>query len=293
MHLNITATSSCKAKCVYCPQDRFTSAMEGQPRHLSCLEFAELLPGLAGTHFEVVSFGGFTEPFENPEIVELITMASEQPFVDQIHIYTNGESLTPRIAERLQGVRLGYVDISSHGFDEGTYRRTRPFLDVTKIRENVLFLLQNRGNIDRLTISVTGPFGSPASLAELEMFCAQYGAGFERRDLHSRAGLLHIGRESKVMKSGPFRCAKFDFEKPVLLPGGDLVLCCQDFALEHVIGNLHRQTFAEILRDSPVRKRVLETSAGLREDPTLKCYHCTFCVPVGREPITTGGELSE
>jgi len=293
MHLNITATSSCKASCVYCPQDRFTSAMKGQPRHLSRLEFVELLPALAGTHFDVVSFGGFTEPFENPEIVELITMASEQPFVDQIHVYTNGEGLTPSIAEELRGVRLGCVDISCHGLDADTYRRTRPFLDVARIRENVLSLLQNRANIDRLTISVTGPFGSPASLAELETLCSQYGARFERRDLHSRAGLLHIGRAAKVVKSGPFRCAKFDFGKPVLLPGGDLVLCCQDFALEHVIGNLHRQTFEETLRDSPVRKRVLETAAGLREDPNLNCYQCAFCVPVGQKPITTSGQCSE
>jgi uncharacterized Fe-S cluster-containing radical SAM superfamily protein len=293
MHLNITATSSCKAMCVYCPQDRFTSAMEGQPRHLSCREFVELLPALAGTRFEVVSFGGFTEPFDNPEIVELIAIASQQTFVDRIHIYTNGEALTPSIAEALQQVRLGYADISCHGFDAGTYRRTRPFLDAARIRENVLFLLQNRRNIDRLTISVTGPFGSPASLAELETLCSKYGAGFERRDLHSRAGLLHIGRESKVVKSGPFRCAKFDFGKPVLVPGGDLVLCCQDFALEHVIGNLHRQTFEEILRDSPVRKRVLETAAGLREDPNLNCYHCCFCLPVTQETITTAVEYSE
>jgi uncharacterized Fe-S cluster-containing radical SAM superfamily protein len=293
MHLNITATSSCKAKCVYCPQDRFTSAMEEQPGHLSCLEFVELLPALSGTHFEVVSFGGFTEPFDNPEIVDLITMASEQTFVDQIHIYTNGEALTPGIADALQDVRLGYVDISCHGFDEGTYRRTRPFLDVARIRENVLFLLRNRRNIDRLTISVTGPFGSRASLAELETLCSQYGAGFERRDLHSRAGLLHIGRELEVVKSGPFRCAKFDFGKPVLVPGGDLALCCQDFALEYVIGNLHRKTFEEIMQDSPVRKRVLETAAGLRDDPNLNCYHCCFCVPVGQEAVTTAVEYSE
>src|ERR1700674_1255729 len=128
MHLNITTTSSCKAKCVYCPQDRFTSAMEGQPRHLSSLEFVELLPRLAGTHFEAISFGGFTEPFDNPEIVDLIKMTSEQTFVDQIHIYTNGEALTRSISEALQHVRLGYVDISCHGFDAVTNRPTEPFL---------------------------------------------------------------------------------------------------------------------------------------------------------------------
>jgi hypothetical protein len=284
MHLNITATSSCKAKCVYCPQDQYTSATDGRPRHLSSREFQELLPNLAGTRFEVVSFGGFTEPFENPEIVDLLKITGGQTFVHEIHIYTNAEALTPEVAGALRQVRFAYVDISCHGFEPDTYRRTRPFLDAARIRENVQFLLANRRNIDRLTISVTGPFGAPAELARLEALCAEYGAGFERRELHSRAGLLHIGRDWSPPKSGPFRCAKFDFGKPVLVPGGDLALCCQDFALEHVIGNLHRQTFEEIMRDSPVRKLVLETAAGIREDPSLNCYRCCFCVPAGQQP---------
>jgi sulfatase maturation enzyme AslB (radical SAM superfamily) len=279
MHLNVTATSSCKANCVYCPQDQFRSAMHGRPLHLSRQEFSELLPSLAGTHFRVVSFGGFTEPFDNPEIVDLLTITSKQTFVDEVHIYSTGEGFTPRIVEKLQPVRLAYVEISCHGFDTETYRRTRPFVDVAKVRDNMLFLFQNRNNIDRLTVSVTGPFGSPAALAELEALCIKSGASFERRDLHSRAGLLRIGHEREVLKSGPFRCAKFDFGKPVLVPGGDLALCCQDFAMEYVIGNLHKQPFEEIMRDSPVRTRVLNAAAGLSEDPQLKCYRCIFCVP--------------
>jgi hypothetical protein len=263
--------------------------MHGRPQHLSEQEFSELLPSLAGTHFTVVSFGGFTEPLDNPEIVDLLTITSQQRFVDEVHVYSNGEAFTPRIVEMLQKVRLAYVDISCHGLDSETYRRTRPFVDVAKVRDNLLFLFQNRCNIDRLTVSVTGPFGSPAALAELEALCIRSGACFERRELHSRAGLLRIGREKEVVKSGPFRCAKFDFGKPVLVPGGDLVLCCQDFALEYVIGNLHRHTFEEIMRDSPVRTRVLKVAAGLSEDPQLKCYRCVFCVPTDEKIIRAEG----
>jgi hypothetical protein len=81
-------------------------------------------------------------------------------------------------------------------------------------------------------------------------------------------------------RSGPFRCAKFDFDKPVLVPGGDLTLCCQDFALRHVLGNLHAQSFHEIMSTSVARRHVLAVAAGLVDDPSLDCYKCAFCVPL-------------
>lgn len=278
MLLNITATSACTAGCVYCPQPQFQAAMAGRPAYLSRQEFAALLPRLAGTQFDGFSFGGFSEPFENPDIVALLRLAAAQPFVGSVSLYTNGEALTPDTVEELQDVRLARVDVSCHGFDAETYRRTRRGLDPAKVRDNVMHLLRHRRNIAELVISVTGPFGRESALEALAALCRQSGARLERRPLHSRAGLLRVGRRAPA-PPGPFRCAKFDFRKPVLVPGGDLSLCCQDFSLDLVIGNLHRQTFDEIMTGSPLRRHILEVAAGHRADPDLRCYQCAFCVP--------------
>ena len=279
MRLNITTTAHCTANCVYCPQDQYRAAMTDRPAYLSREEFTSLLPRLDDPHYENFSFGGFSEPFENPDMVDLLGLAAEQDNVDGVSVYSNGEHLTPEVVRAIRHIPLTLVDISCHGFDERTYRRTRPFLDAAKVRENLLFLLQNRDNIAQLVISVTGPFGSVELIAELQMLCEGHGAEFVRRDLHSRAGLMRIGRARESPKAGPFRCAKFDFEKPILLPGGDLSLCCQDFSVQYVMGNLHRQTFGEIMRHSPLRNHILSVAAGRREDPTLHCYRCLFCVP--------------
>ena len=187
--------------------------------------------------------------------------------------------MTPARMRELTGVRFGTVDVSCHGFEPETYRRTRSFIDPAAVRENVLFLLENHSNIANLAISVSGPFGSEESLDELAELCAASGANLFRRDLHSRAGLLRIGQVNGRPKGGPFRCAKFDFEKPVLVPGGDLSLCCQDFALRYVIGNLHTRRFGEIMAGSPLRRHVLDVAAGSSSDPELACYQCVFCVP--------------
>jgi len=279
MLLNVTTTAACKANCVYCPQDRFRSAMAERPSYLSRYEFADLLPQLADTRFDAISFGGFSEPFEDPDIVELLAMAAEHDGFGGVCIYSNGESMTPDVVAALRQVPLARVDISCHGFDAETYRRARPFLDADKVRDNVLFLLQNRSNIDELVISVTGPFGSAEALAELAALCERFDARFEHRTLHSRAGLLRIGRTPAPATPGAFRCAKFDFGKPTLVPGGDVALCCQDFGLESIIGNLHRESFGDMLANSPLRRHVLEVAAGREVDASLRCYQCAFCVP--------------
>jgi hypothetical protein len=285
MLLNITAVSACKADCIYCPQAAFQAAMAGRPAYLSRQEFAELLPNLADTQFEGFSFGGFSEPFENPDIVELLRLAAAQSFAGPVSVYSNGEALTPDMVEALRDVPLARVDISCHGFDDDIYRRTRRFLDPRKVRDNVLFLLRNRENIGELVISVTGPFGSAAAKNELAELCRRFGARLEHRALHSRAGLLRIGRVAMPATPGAFRCAKFDFAKPVLVPGGDLSLCCQDFGLVDVIGNLHRQSFEDIMAHSPRRRHILDVAAGREQDPGLRCYQCQFCVPAPQAQV--------
>jgi uncharacterized Fe-S cluster-containing radical SAM superfamily protein len=278
VYLNITTTAGCRGQCLYCPQDAFQFAMGKRPTLLSLEELTSLLPHLSDTRFKAVSFGGFSEPFDNPEIVALISLMSIQDFVDEIWIYTNGEALTPSIAKALADCPLARVDVSCHGFDSEVYRRTRSFIDPLVVRDNVIYLLAHRDNIANLTISVTGPFGSDEDHAELQRLCDAAGARLERRALHSRAGLLRIGQMESELRRGPFRCAKFDFEKPVLVPGGDLTLCCQDFALRHILGNLHQQTFHEIMSTSLARQHVLAVAAGLVDDPQLDCYKCAFCV---------------
>jgi hypothetical protein len=279
MYLNITTTAGCRGKCVYCPQDQFQRAMGERPRYLSAAEFASLMRNVRDTHFHAFSFGGFAEPFDNPEIVELLAIAQNQENVEEVWVYTNGEGVSPEIVRRLAHLRIASFDVSCHGFDPELYRRTRPFIDSNKVRENVLFLLENRPGIGRLSLSLTGPFAAPEEIDELASLCARHGAFLERRQLHSRAGLLKIG-QLKTPKRGPFRCAKFGFEKPVLLPGGDLSLCCQDFGLSWIIGNLHRQRFAEIMAASALRRHVLDVASGVQEDPDLRCYQCEFCLPV-------------
>lgn len=89
--------------------------------------------------------------------------------------------------------------------------------------------------------------------------------------LFSRAGnLKHF---PLIQKKGQLICSacgpKIDHN--ILLPNGDVLLCCQDYAQEHVIGNLNTMTYNQLF-ESDEYKRVM---AGLQnENSNILCRRC-------------------
>jgi radical SAM protein with 4Fe4S-binding SPASM domain len=94
--------------------------------------------------------------------------------------------------------------------------------------------------------------------------------------LISRAGNLP---ERKVaFKTGPLQCPACgpELNHNVLMPNGDVALCCMDYGLDHVLGNLTRQSY-ESLFEGDTYKHVMR---GLL-DPSLdtKCRYCEISTP--------------
>jgi radical SAM protein with 4Fe4S-binding SPASM domain len=81
----------------------------------------------------------------------------------------------------------------------------------------------------------------------------------------SRAGNV---KEMEV-KKGKFQCvfAARDFDHNVLMPNGDVYLCCQDYGLKHKIGNLYETNFDDLDRSEIVR-------LSLQEDSDTICRKC-------------------
>jgi hypothetical protein len=72
---------------------------------------------------------------------------------------------------------------------------------------------------------------------------------------------------SLTCKSTPF------YDRNVLLPNGDVVLCCMDYDLKHVIGNLLTQTYDEVMQGKPLLDLI-----ALNEAPEFnKCSICKSC----------------
>jgi hypothetical protein len=106
---------------------------------------------------------------------------------------------------------------------------------------------------------------------------------FEEFRIQDRAGNLNTKKvKAKISKpvitaaspSGKLRCDRI--YQNVLLPNGDVVLCCMDWSAEYVLGNLKRDRFQDLHRSETFR-RVLR---GLRKPgDNLLCRTCHVAQP--------------
>jgi hypothetical protein len=63
------------------------------------------------------------------------------------------------------------------------------------------------------------------------------------------------------------------YDRNVLLPNGDVVLCCMDYNLKHVIGNLLTQTYDEMMQGKPLQDLIKMNEA----EGFDKCSICKSC----------------
>jgi hypothetical protein len=106
----------------------------------------------------------------------------------------------------------------------------------------------------------------------------QHAVDFLEFQIQNRAGNLNTEKvKARVSKpitaaarpSGKLRCDRI--YQNVLLPNGDVVLCCMDWSAEHVLGNLKRDRFEDLYRSETFR-RVLR---GLRKPGVdILCRTC-------------------
>ena len=98
----------------------------------------------------------------------------------------------------------------------------------------------------------------------------------------SRAGNLanekekYEGKQIVSRKSGSIMCsAAPQLNHNVLLPNGDVVLCCMDYSIKHTIGNLLNDDYEKLFKSSAINNIFKQ----LKEDDgtnNLLCRNCEY-----------------
>jgi len=93
----------------------------------------------------------------------------------------------------------------------------------------------------------------------------------------SRSGLLS-DYGLRVDKTGPVRCLCVGesevLDHNVLLPDGRVVVCCMDFGMKYVLGNLLKQEYESLF----VGKVADDIRQGLRGKSQILCHKCEYGV---------------
>ena len=261
--IEITTQVGCPVNCSYCPQKVMINAYakRSRTRQMSLETFITCLNKLP-EHMNI-HFTGMCEPWINPHCTRMV-----------LHALAEGHAVG--ISTTLQGMELADLDLlKPHAYRFfAIHLPTEKHTEAIRIDKHYRTLLSafiNSGMAATFHVQGSGPHPDLRDiLAGREVIVF---------NPHSRAGNVEIrGRRKPSGLRGRIGCSR-GLKQNVLMPNGDVLLCCMDYGMRHVLGNLVEADLAALYQSRTFR----EVQAGLLDDKmAILCRKCEqYAFPVG------------
>ena len=260
--LEITPHAGCSVNCRYCPQKLFLSRYFSATRQKD-MTLDEFKLCIDKTPEDlIVDFSGFVEPFLNPETGKMIFYAAQKR--RDIRLYTTLVGLTMEEFRRIE--RIPFMRVVVHVPDVKSYANIPLTEDYFALLEYAANCRKPNGDafIDKVSCQ-SEPHPRTAAILQGKVAASW--------NLIDRAGNLSGDvLDSRFSDSGEIYCSRAaNLNHNVLLPNGDVVLCCMDYGMRHVLGNLYRESYEHIINGTEaqnVKNSLLSTNESL-------CRKCT------------------
>lgn len=271
--MEITPRIGCSVNCHFCPQPlllhRYGSDHMRQ-REMTLADFQRYIDKLPQDC--IIDFSGFVEPFLAKDGLEMVKYAHESG--RDVRLFTTLVGLTLEKFHEIEDIPFKLVVL--HLPDVKGYANI-------PMTEEYLRLL-------RYVVEKRRPDGShfvDSANCQCEP-CPEVVKIINNRimiswDMVDRAGNLDDAslRSAKSIK-GAIRCGRsLETNHNVLLPNGDVVLCCMDFGMTRILGNLKNRDYEEIINGAALRAIVHKNGNG---GDTL-CQKCTYARIMGGDAL--------
>ena len=240
-------TQGCVVDCAFCPQRVLIESYKGVKK-LSFEKYKEIIDKLPK---EVrITFAGFTEPWLHKECTNMLLYAHEQGH--PVSVFTTGIGMKEEDVERLKDIPYfgdpngGFVlhlpdqeMIAKHPITDRYLKVLDRFAEYAGEIQN--FRLMSMGELHE---KVKDIFPQPGESAMWSR------AGNLNREVILKPELLNLTDRFRSIYHGeePHTCGCDErLYHNVLLPNGDVSLCCMDYGLEQILGNLFESEYDEIM----------------------------------------------
>lgn len=258
--VKITTQIGCKNSCSYCPQEKFIKAYRERSDIFS-LNFDAFKACIDKIpKYVVVHFAGMCEPWQNPECTKMI-----------LYTYKNGHKT--RVDTTLVGVREEDVALlEAIHFDHfAVHLPSKDGYETINVDERYLRLLNK---ISKSKIKIRYHFHGTAVNPVVESILK--GRDIKNGRLVTRAGNLAADYITPAQKKeGPLACLR-KLRNNILLPNGDVILCCMDWGLQNVLGNLLVSDYKSLFKSSVFCR--IKKELRLRNSDII-CRYCNYAFP--------------
>lgn len=283
--LNIEFNSTCNLRCKFCSLD-FDKPREYMPADLLESILDQVVNDLRFANVQQLNLYNGGETLMHPkrlEMFELIgkkkreALAAGKAF-PKVLLLTNGMLLREKLAKEI--LETNAVDVIQFSLDGGTpdkfedlrvNAKWKPFYENVKTLHRLKSEMGADVQMKSITI-VENEFPLNISWMDAE-FKEIIGLmdHYELRRLHDWGGEVELdGQKSKVVnKTG---CMLL-MHQMVLLPNGDVTVCCNDLNSKGVIGNLNNTSLFDVYNSSERREYLDKLNDGRKAELDL-CKNC-------------------
>ena len=252
--MGITTHIGCPMRCKFCPQDLLIEAYKkrGGNRYMSFEAFKTCINKLP--HPTEVSFSGLAEAWLNSDCTKMLLYAFG--LGHRITVYTTLVGMT--MVDLLAIKHIPFHHFAIHLPDEEGYSKI-PITDEYKtVLIEAMKIIPNHSLMSMGTVH-----HEFLPLLNREVLSGE-------KSMHSRAG--NIPFLKTVKKTGMIECLSsgLKLDHNILLPNGDVLLCCMDFRMAYILGNLLERDYEDLFKGETFEK----IQAGLIDGEVLCRYCC-------------------
>jgi hypothetical protein len=237
----------CVVDCVYCPQRILERSYVDEERYLTLDNFKRAVDKLPQN--VRVTFAGFTEPWLNKDCTDMLLYAHEKGH--PIAVFTTGIGM--KVEDVYQIKNIPY-DLGPNGrfvlhLPDNERRAKHPitknYIEVIEAFKEVHHEIQGFYTMAMGTVHDEVKHLFPEAV--VPAFWSR--AGNLVGEAMLKPELLNLQQEYKSIYHGeePRTCGCDEhLYHNIMLPNGDVSLCCMDYSLKFIIGNLFEQSYEEI-----------------------------------------------
>lgn len=249
-NMEISTIVGCKMGCAYCPQKTHISNYSGGEKRMSFDTFMTCIKKIP-KDVDIV-FAGMSEPFLNDDALLMIALSFERGH--KVSLFTTCYGMKLSDIQVMKNWKFSHFCLHLPDADGLMNIKVTP--EYLQVLKECLPLATNKmciGTIHHEVEKITGKVEDGS------------------KGLYSRAG--NIAPLKIEPKKGELYCSatgpKIDHN--VLLPNGEVVLCCMDYSQDHIIGNLLRDTYEGLFQS----KEYLNVMNGLKDESSkILCRTC-------------------
>lgn len=267
--MELTTMVGCPLMCTFCPQDNLRTEYGDKTKYMQLDDLKTVLEKLPSN--TRIDFSGMAEPWANPRCTDMLRLTLDMGFPIAIYSTLYGMTDPEVVRDLLEKHKDQVCVLTLHLPDANGNMKGWKLTDEWIHALKTLSYTKLKCPIDAMTMDKNGVV-HPSLQDLVPRLSAWMG--------HTRADSLNLEQvKGQLIKQTPrndfaLTCASTPFfDRNVLLPNGDVVLCCMDYDLKHVIGNLLTQSYEEVMQGEKLAEII-----KWNEDPKFnKCSICKSC----------------